>query len=252
MATVDELIGQLRNFRTRPAAKRALVGKGAEAVGPLIEAIRTGHSSVRYPAISALGELKADDAVPDLIEALDDSNLNSAAADALRSITGEDFGHAADQWRKWQAGEGGGAAGSGGSGDGALGDADLVNKAVYGTDVSAEQKGSTYVLRVALADRHQDVTINMKAKDSAGLPLVVAYTRCGPADEKHYDWALRQNVKMSAGAIAVVDIEDHPNFVVVDVMARSVVTPQLLINSVGRIAKKGDELEAALTKADNY
>ena len=146
----------------------------------------------------------------------------------------------------------GGAAGSGGSGDGALGDADLVNKAVYGTDVSAEQKGSTYVLRVALADRHQDVTINMKAKDSAGLPLVVAYTRCGPADEKHYDWALRQNVKMSAGAIAVVDIEDHPNFVVVDVMARSVVTPQLLINSVGRIAKKGDELEAALTKADNY
>lgn len=249
MATIEELIRQLRNFRTRPAAKRALVEKGEEAIAPLIEAVRSGHSSVRYPAISALGELRAKDAVPDLIEALDDSNLNSAAADALRTTTGEDFGHAADAWRKWLAGEGGtDTAGSGGT----LDDADLVNKAVYGTDVSADQKGSTYVLRVPLGDRHQDVTINMKAKDSAGQPLVVAYTRCGPADEKHYEWALRQNVKMSAGAIAVVDIENHPNFVVVDVTARSVVTPEILINSVKRIAKKGDELEAALTKADDY
>ena len=247
MATIEELIGQLRNFRTRPDAKRALIAKGKDAIAPLIEAVRSGHSSVRYPSISALGELKAEDAVPDLIEALDDSNLNSAAADALRSITGEDCGHAADAWRKWVAGEGGGdTAGSG------LGDADLVTKAVYGTDVSADKKGSTYVLRVPLGDRHQDVTINMKAKDSAGQPLVVAYTRCGPADEKHYDWALRQNVKMSAGAIAVVDIEDHPNFVVVDVMARSTVTPVILFNSVKRIARKGDELESALTKADDY
>ena len=250
MATIEELIRQLRNFRTRPAAKRALVEKGEEAIAPLIEAVRSGHSSVRYPAISALGELRAKDAVPDLIEALDDSNLNSAAADALRATTGEDFGHAADAWRKWLAGEGGaGTAGSGGAG---LGDADLVNKAVYATDVSADQKGSTFVIRVPLGDRHQDVTINMKAKDSAGQPLVVAYTRCGPAEEKHYEWALRQNVKMSAGAIAVVDMEDHPNFVVVEVMSRSTVTPEILINSVKRIARKGDELESALTKADNY
>ena len=252
MATIEELIGQLRNFRTRPQAKRELVEKGDEAIAPLIEAVRTGHGSVRYPAISALGELKAKDAVDDLIEALDDSNLNSAAADALRTITGEDFGHAADPWRKWRVGEGGGAAGTDDSGGDAASDADLVNKAVYGTDVSADQKGSAYLLRVPLGDRHQDVTINMKAKDSAGLPLVVAYTRCGPADEKHYEWALRQNVKMSAGAIAVVDIEDHPNFVVVEVMSRSTVTPQILIHSVKRIAQKGDELEAALTKADNY
>ena len=50
----------------------------------------------------------------------------------------------------------------------------------------------------------------------------------------------------------VVDIEDHPNFVVVEVMSRSTVAPQILIDTVRRIAKKGDELEAALTQADNY
>ena len=251
MATIEELIAGLRHFRTRPAAKRALIEKGEEAIGPLIEAVRSGHSSVRYPAVSALGELKANEATPDLIDALDDSNLNSVAADALRMITGADCGHAPDAWRKWLAGESGDTAGSAAGGE-TLGDADLINKAVYGTDVSADQKGSTYLLRVSLGDRHQDVTINMKAKDSAGKPLVVAYTRCGPADEKHYDWALRQNVKMSAGAIAVVDIEDHPNFVVVEVMSRSTVTPQILIDAVRRIAKKGDELESALTKADEY
>jgi hypothetical protein len=251
MATVEELIGQLRNFRTRATAKQALIAKGKDAIGPLIEAVRSGHSSVRYPAVSALGELRAKEAVPDLIEALNDSNLNSAAADALHSITGESLGHAPGPWHRWVAGTSGGDTAAEGAAAGQS-VADLVAEAVYGTDVSAGEKGSGYSLRVPLGDRHQDVIINPKAKDSDGCPLIVAYTRCGAADPKHYEWALQQNVKMSAGAIAVIDINGHPNFVVVDVMARSTVTPQILIDSVKRIARKGDELESALTKADEY
>jgi len=252
MATVEELIGQLRNFRTRATAKQALIAKGKDAIGPLIEAVRSGHSSVRYPAVSALGELRAKEAVPDLIEALNDSNLNSAAADALHSITGESLGHAPGPWRQWVAGTSGSDTAAEDPAAAGQSVADLVAEAVYGTDVSASQKGSGYSLRVALGDRHQDVIIHPKAKDSDGSPLVVAYTRCGAADPKHYEWALRQNVKMSAGAIAVIDIDGHPNFVVVDVMARSTVTPQILIDSVKRIARKGDQLESALTKADEY
>jgi len=253
MASVEELIGQLRNFRTRPAARRALVGKGDEAVGPLIEAVRTGHDSVRYPAISALGELRAAKATPALVEALKDPSLGSAAADALRSITDQKFGAAYEPWRRWLAAQGGAGVGGGPEPPAVgLGDDDLVREAVYGTDISAEQKSPGYLLRVPLGNRHQDVTINFKAKDSDGNALVVAYTRCGPAAEKHYEWALRQNIKMPAGAIAIADIDGHANFVVVDVLARSTVTPQILIESVRRTARKGDQLESALTKADEY
>ena len=253
MASVEELINQLRDFRTRPAARRALVGKGDEAVGPLIEALRTGHDSVRYPAISALGELRAERAAPALVEALKDPSLGSAAADALRSITGEQFGAAYEPWKRWLGEQGGAGARAGPEvAAGGLGDDDLIREAVYGTDVSAEQKAPGYVLRVPLGNRHQDVTVNFKPKDADGNALVVAYTRCGPAAEKHYEWALRQNVKMSAGAIAIADIDGHANFVVVDVLARSTVTPQILIESVRRTARKGDQLESALTKADEY
>jgi len=253
MASVEELIGQLRNFRTRPAARRALVAKSDEAIGPLIDAVRTAHNSVRYPAVSALGELGAEKAVPALIEALKDAGLRSVAADALRSITGEEFGSAYEPWKRWLGAQGGAGAKAGPEvAAGGLGDDDLIREAVYGTDVSAEEKAPGYVLRVPLGDRHQDVTINFKAKDTDGNALVVAYTRCGPAAEKHYEWALRQNVNMSAGAIGIVDMEGHANFVVVDVLPRSTVTPEILIESVRRVARKGDQLESALTKADEY
>ena len=57
---------------------------------------------------------------------------------------------------------------------------------------------------------------------------------------------------MSAGAIAVTDIDGKPGFVIVDVLVRDSATPQLLMDSVKRIARKGDQLEAALTKADAH
>lgn len=251
MATIQELISQLRNFRTRSSAKDALFAKGEEATEPLISAIRDANVGVRWAVVSILGELAAKRAVPDLVEALKDPDVRSAAADALRRITGKDHGQDYQAWKQAVAADGS-APGTDEGAPGGATDADLVRQAVYGTDISAEDKGAAFTLCVPIVDRHQDVTLNFRAKDADGVHLVVVYTRCGPADQKYYEWALRQNVKMSAGAIAVADIEDKPNFIVVDVLVRTETTPSLLLESVRRVARKGDQLESALTKADEY
>lgn len=250
MASAEELIERLRDFRTRPSAKSALLALGDKAVDPLIQALGNRNVSVRWTAASTLGELGAKKAVPDLVEALKDPDVHSAAKEALGHITGEEFGDDYEAWKRW-LGIGSGEADAEDLAE-AAGDADLVTKAVHGTDISAEDRPHGAVLRVPLGDRHQDVVLNFKAKDSDDMPLLVVYTRCGPANAKHYDWALRQNVRMSAGAIAVADVEDKAEFVIVDVLGRDTVTPQMLIESVRRVARKGDQLEAALTKADEH
>ena len=63
------------------------------ATGPLVETLRTNKDYyTRLGAASALMEFKACDAVPALMDALDDKEdlVQTAAADALLAITGHD------------------------------------------------------------------------------------------------------------------------------------------------------------------
>lgn len=251
MPGAEELIERLKDFRTRSAAKNELLEMGDAATPHLVAALKTRNQNVRWAAVSILGELGASQAIPDLIEALRDGELHSAAAEALRHITGQDLGDDYDAWKRW-LGLGSTTAAPAQPEPKTHDDSDLIRQSVYATDVSADEQPPGYVLRVPLQDRHQDVAVNLKAKDAAGVPLVVLYTRCGPADPRRYEWALRQNIRMPAGAIAIADIEGKPNFVVVAVLLRPNTTPRLLIDSVRRIARTADQLEAALTKADTY
>ena len=56
--SIDTLIGQLRNFRTRSAAKENLLALGAKAVEPLIGALGDHSEGVRWTA-AALRERPA-------------------------------------------------------------------------------------------------------------------------------------------------------------------------------------------------
>ena len=57
MANVDELIDRLKNFRTRSAAKNALLEIGEPAIPPLIQALKSRQASARWSAASILGGL---------------------------------------------------------------------------------------------------------------------------------------------------------------------------------------------------
>jgi hypothetical protein len=253
MAEVDALIKDLVDFRKRSAAKQALIAKGEEAVEPLIRALESGYASVRWSAVSILGHIRDRKAVPYLIEALQDGNVRSAAEEALRQVTGEDFGDDYDAWKRWQEMGGEPSETSPAGTEAAVpGEAELVEMAIAGTNCGWTGGDGVYVMHVPLKDRHQAVTVKFGVTDSDGAKLVVIYTRCGPADARHYEWALRQNLKMSAGALGVTEFDGKSEFVIVDVIGRADATPRLLINAVRRVAKRGDQLEEALTKSDEF
>ncbi len=248
MANIDRLISRLRDYRTRSAAKSELLEMGEKAVDPLLAALDSPHAGVRWSAAAILGELKARKALPRLVEALKDDEIMSAAEESLTNITGEDLGPDYDAWKRWI--EMGDSEDGGGLAEMAVTDSDLVTKAVYNTAVSAdEQPDGGWSLRVPIGNRHQDVTLNLKVKDQDGVPLVKISTLSGPANRKLYEWALRQNFKISAGAIALDGRPEKPEFVVVDVLPRAVVTPQVLFKAVSKIARKGDQLRSVLEKA---
>ena len=249
MASVQELIDQLKDYRMRFSAKNELIKKGQEAVGPLIDALGSPLAAVRWSAASVLGTVRAKDAVPRLIESLKDPDVADTAADSLGQITGLQLGQSYDRWKRWlETGETGAVE----QPSAALTDEQFIDQVIAGTSISASQTERGWVLRVAFDNRHQDVTVNLHAKDPGGKPLITIYTRCGKADPKLYEWALRQNVRLPAGSIAVADIERSAEFVVVDVHERETVTPELLRTAVKRVAQAGDQIESALSKADEF
>jgi hypothetical protein len=90
---------------------RAVYSGIAQLWGPriLVKPLRQDYRyEARQSAAEVLGEMgpAAMDAVPELIEALDDGNeyVRAAAEGSLKAITGQDFGKDAKQWQEWWKG----------------------------------------------------------------------------------------------------------------------------------------------------
>jgi|GEM_PF-3196745 len=93
---------------TRIGAVEALIKlgpKAAPAVPDLIDAIDDEFEQIGWSALEALGAIgpEARAAVPVLIEQLENEDrlFRSNAVDALKKITGQDFGEDAAAWRQW-------------------------------------------------------------------------------------------------------------------------------------------------------
>lgn len=239
-----ELVRGLREPGTRRTARQELVA--LRAVGPLVQCLDSSNESIVWAAVESLGELRATEAVVPLIELLERGTLTMDVCDALTQITGKDFGADLKRWREWTAG-------AGATVDGAarLDPIKCVRQA--GEFLGVEPTGSKNSFRFKLSlpdDRTQKVTVYFGRKDSDGDELVVIYSECGPADARHYEAILRKNMSIPSGAFAIRDIDEKPNFVMVDTMAAVSVTPSLLAKKVENIASRADSVERVLTKED--
>jgi HEAT repeat protein len=77
-----------------------LLGNAIEA---LTDALKDGDANVRQKASYALGEMKAMQAVPALIEELKAYGKDSDAGLALSMVTGQQLGDDPQQWQEWWA-----------------------------------------------------------------------------------------------------------------------------------------------------
>lgn len=90
------------NERLRSAAAEALGKiKDARAAERLIAALKDQSSPVRLRAAGALGEIKDARATEPLITMLKDPINQWDAAEALKKITGQDFGTDHGKWKQW-------------------------------------------------------------------------------------------------------------------------------------------------------
>jgi len=97
------------HLAVRVACCRALGERGdAESVGILAQSLRDDQEmDVRQAAAKALGQIHTPESMQALVVALDDRNpaLQYVGVQAMKSLTGKDYGGDVDAWRQLAAGE---------------------------------------------------------------------------------------------------------------------------------------------------
>lgn len=100
---IDALDSPTVSIRRKGALALGRLLPSARSVNALIRAMEDVDADVRENAAVSLGRLRSRRAVEELIIALQDPRpqVGESAAEALRSITGRDFGADVDKWTEW-------------------------------------------------------------------------------------------------------------------------------------------------------
>jgi hypothetical protein len=252
---INQWIADLRQFRTRSEAISRLVEAGSGAVQPLLRALgQEGQEGAKWAILRCLSDLRAKEAVSYVAPLLEDSHFRSAAYDALVKIAGEDLGPAVQPWLRWARGDSQSAPAAAPMKPEmhmtGLPEARVMELAVENCDAVCRQQGEgRYVVQVKVAaGQTQELDVSFGLKDHEGAPIAVVFTNCGPADPQHYEYALRRNLRMPYGALAIRDGRGGPQFVIFNTLLREDMSPLELRKSITDIAERAAmvrrELEA--------
>jgi hypothetical protein len=99
--------------------------------------------------------------------------------------------------------------------------------------------------------RKQSVHIR-KFQRKDGVELIQVYTICGRADERSYGWALRANVKLVQGAVAIEKNGDDEQFVLTTSFIADHVTRWEMKAAIKETAYYGDWMESKLSGQDEF
>ncbi len=253
---VGALISMLRDFRARSEACKRLVLVGQEVVGPLMDALSAeSQEGARWAIIKCLGDLRATEAAGALIPLLESSDYGTAAHKALVGIAGQDLGPAPESWKRWLETSG-----------------TQTPKAGLGTEKQAEMISPERLMELSLIDaeatyrktgedayrvelsleegKRQDVSVAFNLTDHEGSPIVIVYSDCGPAQPEHYETALRRNLKMPYGALAIRDRGGVPYLVMFNTLLHEALSPRELCKSITIVGERAERVREELSGLD--
>jgi len=127
----------------------------------------------------------------------------------------------------------------------------LLLKVVDGTRITHTESEEGYELIVPLpGNRKQKVYITANRRDSDGEVIYQVYTICAEAQLLMYEPALRMNMDLDYGALAIKEIGGNDYMVIVDTQLAGTAQAREIEKSIITIAEAGDELENILTGED--
>jgi hypothetical protein len=248
-----QLLSDLRDFRLRREACDEIIAMGSDAGAPLLEALKTEtHEGARWAIMNCLGRLRCVPAVAVLAQHVEDPNYGTAAHEALVSIAGRDLGPMSSEWLRWaeryavdqESGESSGDTAP----DARLSCAQLVQRALSdGVASCAEESADRFTVNLPLAEgRRQQVAVIFGSTDHEREEIVIVYSDCGPARPEHYETALRRNLRMPYGAVALRDRDGEPRFVMFNTILRHGLTPVELRKSIMSVGELADRFQRQL------
>ena len=246
----DNLRRGLRNFETRARMIEAAIDEGEGCIETVLPLLHDRSEAVRWSAIRILTEVGNERAIGPLVGVLERGKNTVDTHNALCTISGEDFGNDVKAWRQWLLADPDLRASAT---DGVLSNAALVTAAIEGLPVTASGEGDAYALTVTLPEgRTQQVWVDFSKRDNDDHPMVQLCTPCGDAEAPRYEWALKLNMAIPYGAIALAELDGKQCFAMIDNHLRATCDPEDLATSLMCLAEQGDAIEKALAHEDRY
>lgn len=250
MMNTEQIRRNLRNIKTRAATINAAAETGSAIVDDILPLLQDRNDGVRWSVIKILSEVGDHRAIGALITLLEQGKNTTDAANALRAITEQDFGDAPEAWKNWVMQD---VDIRNTIGTGILSDKDLIMEATRGLPATVSGEGQEFCVQMSLPEkRSQQVWIDFSKKDPLGRPLVQLITPCGNADPERYEEALKLNMVIPFGALAIASLDDKDCFAIVDAYLRATAHPEVIADSIVSLAHHGDAVEQSLSQEDRF
>jgi hypothetical protein len=237
-------ISELRSSTSlmRKFAARYLRDYGDErAFGPLSHLLSDKEEEVRMTAAETLGIIGD----PSVIEALEkaakdpDAKVVEAAAEAMEKIRSRFPPPGKEDGKEDAAG--------------LPARQDLLKRALAGVGAEIEARSYGFKVKVPLLrGRTQEVRVVYDKSDPEDDPVLLLFTICGDAKEKHFRWALKLNARLTYGSLALWSSKDREQFILITTMLEEDTTADELRKSILTLAEKGDTIEGQLHERDKY
>lgn len=129
----------------------------------------------------------------------------------------------------------------------------LVSEAVDGLGGLVQQGGRDRfrIVMPVPGDRVQEVYLEA-VEGRKGERLLSIFSVCGPADPKHYEYALKLNAELTHGSISIRAVDAQPMFVMTRTFPRGHVAPADIRAAVKEIARHSDRVEEQLVGTDLF